>query len=75
MTGDVDNIVKAILDALVGVVYLDDSQIERVWVQKFESGRPFLFRDPTEVLAEALERDRPIVYVRIDDDETRTELT
>lgn len=65
---------KAILDALIGVVYLDDSQIERVWVQKFESGRPFLFRSPTEVLADALEHDRPVVYVRTDNDKTRIEL-
>lgn len=38
MPGDVDNIVKPILDGMIGVVYLDDHVLERVMVQKFEPG-------------------------------------
>jgi Holliday junction resolvase RusA-like endonuclease len=34
--GDVDNIVKLILDALGRHIYADDAQVERVVVQKFE---------------------------------------
>lgn len=68
MEGDVDNIVKLILDALRRLVYLDDHQVERVWVQKFEPTRSFVFSAPTPTLAEAMERARPIVYIRVDDD-------
>ena len=34
MDGDVDNIVKLILDGMLRVVYLDDRVVERVIVQK-----------------------------------------
>jgi crossover junction endodeoxyribonuclease RusA len=71
MEGDIDNIVKPILDALCKLVYLDDNQVERVLVQKFEPGRIFTFHDPTPELADALEQAAPQVYVRIDDDGSR----
>jgi crossover junction endodeoxyribonuclease RusA len=70
MRGDVDNIVKPILDALNRLVYIDDRQVERIWVQKFEPGRVLTFSEPTPTLADALERDRPVLYVRIDDEIT-----
>jgi len=66
--GDVDNIVKPILDALKGVAYLDDRQLERVTVQKFEPETEISFVSPTKRLAEALEAERPTVYVRISND-------
>lgn len=68
MKGDIDNIVKLILDALCAVVYRDDSSVARLLVQKFEPGRLHEFRDPTPRLAAALEEVRPVLYVRIDDD-------
>lgn len=73
MRGDIDNIVKPILDALRRVAYRDDQQVDRVWVQKFEPGSLFVFRDPSPVLAEALDRSAPILYVRIDDGVSRGE--
>ena len=66
MTGDIDNIVKPILDALRPGIYLDDQQVARVWVQKFEPERGFL-SSPTSHF-EALERPRPLVYIRVDND-------
>jgi crossover junction endodeoxyribonuclease RusA len=68
MPGDIDNIVKPILDALCRHVYLDDQQIERVAVQKFEPGSLFQFTAPTDKVAEALISERPVVYVRISND-------
>jgi crossover junction endodeoxyribonuclease RusA len=38
MQGDIDNIVKPILDALCQHIYRDDNQVARVVVQKFEPG-------------------------------------
>jgi crossover junction endodeoxyribonuclease RusA len=71
MRGDIDNIVKHILDALKGTIYLDDGQIERVVVQKFELGRPTPFENPTETLASALGFEPPVLYIRIDDDSSK----
>ena len=67
MIGDVDNIVKPILDSLNTVVYMDDQLVERVWVEKFEPEGVVTFSQPTAALARALDTDRPVVYVRIDD--------
>jgi Holliday junction resolvase RusA-like endonuclease len=37
MDGDVDNIVKLIVDGMIAIIYLDDQQLERVIVQKFRA--------------------------------------
>lgn len=68
MQGDVDNIVKPILDALSKHIYNDDRQVERIWVQKFEPGRIFQFAQPSEVLSEALGGEKPLLFVRLGDD-------
>lgn len=67
MQGDVDNIVKYTLDAMSPHVFMDDHQVERVVVQKFEPGRIYPFSDPSAVLLEALEADGPVLYVRVSD--------
>jgi crossover junction endodeoxyribonuclease RusA len=68
MQGDVDNIVKLILDALCRHIYIDDKQVERVVVQKFEPGNVFQFTQPSEIFLKALEATKPIVYIRITND-------
>jgi crossover junction endodeoxyribonuclease RusA len=68
MQGDVDNIVKLVLDALCKHIYMDDSQVERVLVQKFEPGNVFGFSSPSAVLETALSRLEPVLYVRLSDD-------
>jgi Holliday junction resolvase RusA-like endonuclease len=68
MQGDIDNIVKPILDALCNHVYSDDRQVERVWVQKFESGRVFEFTNPSRTLSEALVCEKPVLFIRLGDD-------
>jgi hypothetical protein len=68
MQGDVDNIVKLILDALCRHIYIDDPQVERVVVQKFEPGNIFEFASPSETLAQALVATKPVVYIRISND-------
>lgn len=66
MNGDLDNIVKPILDSLGRFVYVDDVQVERIWVQKFEPGRLFTFKDPSPRLAAAIETEGPRVYLHLD---------
>ena len=68
MQGDIDNIVKPITDALSKHIYLDDRQIERILVQKFEPGNVFPFASPTAVLGDALIRPQPLLYVRLSND-------
>jgi crossover junction endodeoxyribonuclease RusA len=70
MQGDIDNIVKPILDALCRFIYNDDRQIERVWVQKFEPGRVFQFSNPSDTLSEAVLSEKPLLFVRLGDDPT-----
>ena len=59
---------KAVLDALVQHICLDDAQVERVVVQKFEPGNIFLFGSPTAILADALSSRKPLLYVRLSRD-------
>lgn len=67
MVGDIDNIVKPILDAMCRHIYLDDHQVERLVIQKFEPKRAFSFTSPTARLLEALNRPRPALYIRLSD--------
>ena len=68
MQGDIDNIVKPVLDALCQHVYEDDRQVERVWVQKFEPRGDVEFNSPSDVLANAIRGVRPILFIRVTDD-------
>ncbi len=68
MEGDIDNIVNPILDPLGNHIYIDDSQVERVVVQKFEPGNVFPFTAPTTTLEAALTGPKPLLYVRLSDD-------
>lgn len=70
MQGDIDNIVKPILDAMQPYIYLDDKQVERVWAQRFEHDRPRAIVNPSTMLASALDCDPPVLYVRVDIDES-----
>ncbi len=68
MEGDIDNIVKPILDAMKTIVYHDDDVVERVLVQRFEPGLAWSFGALAENLAVAVDRTPPVVYIRIDGD-------
>jgi crossover junction endodeoxyribonuclease RusA len=66
MMGDIDNIIKPILDALVAVVYIDDRLVERVTAQKFETSRvPPKWSSPSVTLFSAISGQKPLTYVRV----------
>lgn len=67
MEGDIDNIVKPMLDALCAHIYKDDQQVVRVTIQKFEPGQPMEFANPSAILTDALVGTRPLTYVHISD--------
>lgn len=71
---DVDNIAKRVFDALAGVVYTDDSQLDKVVLEKLEyPSEQFSFADRTmpagafgaliQMLGDRLE---DIIYVEVD---------
>jgi crossover junction endodeoxyribonuclease RusA len=68
IAGDIDNIVKLVLDACARHIYVDDAQVERLVVQKFEPERLFAFSNPSERLREAGSMSAPVLYVRISND-------
>lgn len=69
ISGDIDNLAKVILDALVSTVYTDDGLVERLWVQKFGPDVTItLPTAPDPMLVEAVVSAEPVVYVRISQD-------
>lgn len=66
MQGDLDNIIKPILDALNGVVYTDDRLVTDLIVKKYDPDRLVDFIDPSDTLISAQQENAPCVYVRID---------
>ena len=65
MKGDLDNIVKPILDALTQRIYVDDKQVERIVVQRFEPNNIFPFAAPSPMLEQAMSEPKPLIYVRV----------
>ena len=68
MDGDVDNIVKLIVDGMNTIIYPDGQLLERIIVQKFEPGVESVFQSLTPALEQAAETEPPVIYIRIDDD-------
>ncbi len=49
-------------------IYIDDNQVERIVVQKFEPAYLFPFATPTLALSAAVDAPTSVVYVRVTDD-------
>ena len=62
---DVDNLPKPILDALRGLVYLDDEQVTDVLCRKRNLNRDFRVENPSSVLADGLSRGNEFLYIVI----------
>lgn len=68
MKPDIDNIIKPILDAMIGVIYRDDSIVERVTAQKFETGRLAKWSNPSTTLFGAISGQKPLTYVKVSEE-------
>lgn len=68
MQGDIDNIVKPILDALCQRIYEDDKVIANVSVRRIGPGQPTSVQNPSSVLISAMTSPPPIVYINISND-------
>ena len=71
MTGDLDNRIKPILDALTGPLYLDDKLVDRLVVQRFAPSETCQIVSPSPILISAIWAGEPIVYIRVEDDPNR----
>lgn len=60
---DVDNIVKPILDALKGLVFVDDDQVTDLFCRKRSLDESFRVEDVSEILAERLSRENEFLYI------------
>ncbi|WP_411035413.1 RusA family crossover junction endodeoxyribonuclease [Shinella sp. BYT-45] len=63
---DLDNAAKPILDGLCECIYMDDRQIERLVIQRFEPGRPIPLTDDSFHFNAAVASLEPIVYIRLE---------
>ena len=64
-TIDVDNLPKPILDAMKGVFYLDDGQIQELIVQRHSLSEEFSIETASNVIRAELDRGGEFVYIRV----------
>jgi crossover junction endodeoxyribonuclease RusA len=74
-SSDLDNIIKPILDALNGLVYIDDKQITDIQAKK-RAINEALPENLLDILAEGIRNDKSFVYILVDiaPDQTRLDL-
>lgn len=64
---DVDNIVKPIQDAIIGLAYLDDGQITDILVRKRDLSGNFRIENITPILAEGFTRGNEFLHIVVTD--------
>ena len=62
---DIDNMPKPILDALNGLVYVDDRQITDLVCRKRDRNRNLQFENPSSVLVETLGRSEQFLHITV----------
>lgn len=62
---DVDNIIKPIADALCGVTYVDDSQMQRVTSRRVDTAGASVVAVATPAVIAALASTADFVHVRV----------
>ena len=62
---DVDNMSKPILDAIEGIVFIDDQQVEQLTARRTNLSGGLKLRDVSSILTSALEQETDFVLVRI----------
>ena len=72
---DVDNILKPIQDAIIGLAYVDDNQITDVLVRKRDLSNSFKIENVNSLLAEGFSRGNEFLHVVITDAPNQEVLT
>ena len=60
---DVDNIIKPIQDAIIGLAYIDDGQITDVLIRKRNLSGEFKVENMTSTLAEGFSREKEFLHI------------
>lgn len=63
---DMDNIIKPIQDSLVGVIYVDDSQIANSTGRKRDINRSYKVRSVSACILQAFSNGKDFIHVKID---------
>ncbi len=71
---DVDNIIKPIQDALIGVIYLDDQQIADTRSRKRDINSSYKIRNVSVCLLQAFSNGQDFVHVKINEHTTTQDL-
>jgi crossover junction endodeoxyribonuclease RusA len=64
---DLDNIVKPIQDAIIGLAYIDDDQVTDVLVRKRNLSGNFKVENMTSTLAEGFSRGNEFLHIVVID--------
>ena len=64
---DVDNIPKPILDALTGIVYVDDEQVSDLLCRKRDLDADLVIRNPSAELMGYLRDSRQVVHIQVNE--------
>ena len=71
---DVDNIIKPIQDALIGVIYVDDQQIADTRSRKRDINSSYKIRNVSVCLLQAFSNGQDFVHVKINEHTTTQDL-
>ena len=69
---DIDNIIKPILDALAGLVYVDDKLVAQVLARRTRLSDGLIIRDMDESLALGIDEGSDFTYVIVDEEPDHT---
>ena len=64
---DIDNIVKPIQDAIIGLAYVDDEQVSDLLVRKRNLSSNFIIENMTSTLAEGFARGNEFLHIVVID--------
>ena len=64
---DIDNLPKPILDALKGLVYLDDDQVTDIVCRKRNLNSDLRLENPSSFLAEGFSRGNEFLYIVVEE--------
>ena len=68
---DVDNIPKAVLDALKGIVYDDDRRVSDLLCRKRDLSEELVIQNPSTTLLDSLHDGQPFLHVSVAEATTR----
>jgi len=63
---DVDNILKPILDALKGLLYMDDNQIADILCRKRNLNSNLRIENPSSMLVDRFSRGKEFLYIVVE---------